>query len=111
MEVLCEEKQLLFCPWMNKPQEGHEFTVHGCLETRGEKKKTCVWVIVIFPFHSEVNYGWSVRGGMDGQSCHPTPKTINYHNFPQLPAEIINCSGWVRQKEENTWVFSLMAKV
>ena len=39
MEVLREEKQLRFCPWILKQQEGREFTVRGCLATRGERKK------------------------------------------------------------------------
>ena len=45
---------------------GNEFAMHGCSATRGEEGENLrVWVIVVFPFHSEVNYGWSVRGGMD----------------------------------------------
>ena len=37
----------------------------GAQQLVERKKKICVRVIVVFPFHSEVNYGWSVRGGMD----------------------------------------------
>ena len=39
MEVLREEKQLRFCPWMIKQQEGHKISVRGCSATRGERKK------------------------------------------------------------------------
>ena len=39
MEVLREEKQLRFFPWMNKQQEGREISVRGCSATRGERKK------------------------------------------------------------------------
>ena len=30
MEVLREEKQLRFCPWMNKQHGGREIAVRGC---------------------------------------------------------------------------------
>ena len=65
MEVQHEGKQLRFFPWMNKQQEGREISVRGCSATRGERKKIYVGEECIFHFHSEVNYGWSVRGGMD----------------------------------------------
>ena len=65
MEVLHEEKQLRFFPWVNKQQEGREILVRGCSATRGERKKNMRGKECVFPFHSEVNYGWSVRGGMD----------------------------------------------
>ena len=39
MEVLRGEKQLRFCPWVNRQQGGHEISVCGCSATRGAKKK------------------------------------------------------------------------
>ena len=57
MEVLREEKQLCFCPWMNKQQEGREnWKCVSLQHSRGEKKiyvrgwnnkimgRVCVWV-------------------------------------------------------------------
>jgi len=39
MEVLREEKQLRFCPWMNKQQEGREnWKCVSLQHSRGEKK-------------------------------------------------------------------------
>ena len=38
MEVLCEEKQLRFCPWMNKQQEGcKNWKCMSLQHSRGEK--------------------------------------------------------------------------
>ena len=39
MEVLREEKQLRFCPWMHKQREGHEFAVRGCSATHGGEEE------------------------------------------------------------------------
>ena len=59
-----EDEQLRLCA-NEQTMEGYELECVSVLHKRGEKKKICVRVIVIFPFHPEVNYGWSVRGGMD----------------------------------------------
>jgi len=95
--------------WTNNRKDV-KFQCVGVQQLVERGRKICVGEECVFPFHSEVNYGWSVRGGMDWQSCHPTPKTINCHNFPQLPSEIIKEGGWNKTREKYTWVLAPLAK-
>ena len=46
-------------------QEDANFQCVGAQQLVERRRKICVGEECIFPFHSEVNYGWSVRGGMD----------------------------------------------
>ena len=44
---------------------GRELQVRECFCTPAEKKNLREMMAVVFPSHSEVNHGWSVRVGED----------------------------------------------
>ena len=52
------------CVKVNNYQEDANLQCVGARQLV-ERKKICMGEECVFPFHSEVNYGWSVHGGMD----------------------------------------------
>ena len=71
MEVLREEKQLCFCPWMNKQQGGREIAVRGCSAQSWRVKSLCV--------DEQCEEGTDCGG-------------------EQQNREVANCSAWVFSK-------------
>ena len=65
MEVLREEKQLHFFPWMHNNRKDVNLQFVGAQQLMERGRKIHVGEECVFPFHSEVNYGWSVHGGKD----------------------------------------------
>ena len=102
MEVLREENNSVFVRgWTNNNKDVNWKCV-SLQHSRGRVEFPAWVMAVVFPQPFWSQPRWSVRVGEDWQSCHPTPKTINYLNH-QHP--FFNESGWNKTGEEDTWVF------
>ena len=111
MEVLHEEKQLHFFPWVNKQQEGREISVRGCSATCGERKKNLRgWrVHFSFPFRSQLLGGMCVEAWTDSPAT-PLPKQLTAITSLSYQQKLLTEGGWDKTKWEDTWIFNPLAK-